>query len=189
MITYKNKNKSFTLIELLVVIAVIGLISSIVLVSMKGTREKARMTKAQEDLKQIETAIIVTRDEEDKVLGQITGHWCSDCACRNVGDLSTLPDSHQCIINLRTAFNKIGLPLLKDPWGSPYLIDENENECAWSEAYAHCRNDSINSAGPDRTYIATDIIIDSKIGASYDNDGPGRLVPLHACPPYVPICP
>ncbi len=40
------RNKGFTLIELLVVIAIIGLISSIVLVSLKGTREKARIAKA-----------------------------------------------------------------------------------------------------------------------------------------------
>ena len=38
-------NKSFTLIELLVVIAVIGLLTSIVMVSMKGTRGKAKITK------------------------------------------------------------------------------------------------------------------------------------------------
>ncbi len=36
----------FTLIELLVIIAIIGLISSIVLVNLKGTREKARIAKA-----------------------------------------------------------------------------------------------------------------------------------------------
>ncbi len=40
------RNKGFTLIELLVVIAIIGLISSIVLVNLKGTREKARIAKA-----------------------------------------------------------------------------------------------------------------------------------------------
>ena len=43
-----NNGKSFTLIELLVVIAVIGLLSSIVLVNTKGTREKARISKALE---------------------------------------------------------------------------------------------------------------------------------------------
>ncbi len=43
-----KKNKSFTLIELLVVIAIIGLLSSIVLVNMKGTRDKARIAKGLE---------------------------------------------------------------------------------------------------------------------------------------------
>lgn len=39
------KQKSFTLIELLVVIAIIGLLASIVLVSMRGVRSKARIAK------------------------------------------------------------------------------------------------------------------------------------------------
>ncbi len=42
------KNKAFTLIELLVAISIIGLLSSIVLVSLKGTREKAKIAKSLE---------------------------------------------------------------------------------------------------------------------------------------------
>ncbi len=37
-----KKTQGFTLIELLVVIAIIGILSSVVLVSLSGTREKAR---------------------------------------------------------------------------------------------------------------------------------------------------
>jgi len=40
-----KKNKAFTLIEILVVITIIGLLSSIVLVAIKSTKEKARIVK------------------------------------------------------------------------------------------------------------------------------------------------
>jgi len=51
------KRKSFTLIELLVVIAIIGLLSSIVLVSLSGVREKARDTRRISDMNQIILAL------------------------------------------------------------------------------------------------------------------------------------
>ena len=44
------KRKSFTLIELLVVIAIIGLLSSIVLVSINGVRAKARDVRRKSDI-------------------------------------------------------------------------------------------------------------------------------------------
>lgn len=52
-----NKEKGFTLIELLVVIAVIGLLASIVLVSLRGVREKAKITKVLEFSGQINRAL------------------------------------------------------------------------------------------------------------------------------------
>lgn len=48
------KNRGFTLVELLVVIAIIGLLSSIVLVSLAGTRAKARDAVRMADLRQIQ---------------------------------------------------------------------------------------------------------------------------------------
>lgn len=53
----KKYSNAFTLIELLVVIAIIGILSSVVLASLSGARESAKITKTVSDLEQIETAL------------------------------------------------------------------------------------------------------------------------------------
>lgn len=56
-----NKN-GFTLIELLVVIAVIGVLATVVLVSLNNARKKARDVRRLEDTKQIVTALYMYYD-------------------------------------------------------------------------------------------------------------------------------
>ena len=50
-----KSNKAFTLVELLVAITIIGLLSTIVFVSLSGVRDKARITKGLYFAKQLET--------------------------------------------------------------------------------------------------------------------------------------
>ncbi len=53
----KINNKGFTLIELLVVIAIIGILASVVLVSVNAARGKAQDVKIVSGVKQIKTII------------------------------------------------------------------------------------------------------------------------------------
>jgi prepilin-type N-terminal cleavage/methylation domain-containing protein len=57
-----RKDGGFSLIELLVVIALIGVLSTIALMSFAGTRTKARDAKRKADLHQVQTALGVFYD-------------------------------------------------------------------------------------------------------------------------------
>lgn len=58
-----KKQKGFTLIELLVVIAIIGILASVVLVSLGGARSKARDARRESDIRQISLAMEMYYDQ------------------------------------------------------------------------------------------------------------------------------
>lgn len=60
-----HSNKGFTLIELLVVIAIIGLLASVVLVSLNKARAKARDARRQSDLDSIKVALELYYDNHN----------------------------------------------------------------------------------------------------------------------------
>jgi type II secretion system protein G len=73
----KRDKKGFTLIELLVVIAIIGILATIVLVSLNTARQKARDVRRIADMRQIALALEMYYD--DNPLGYPGGTNLANC--------------------------------------------------------------------------------------------------------------
>jgi prepilin-type N-terminal cleavage/methylation domain-containing protein len=74
--------RGFTLIELLVVIAIIGLLASMVLVSLNSARRKGRITKRLGDISQIRKALELYYNNNNAYPNSYTGNpsgWRSQC--------------------------------------------------------------------------------------------------------------
>ena len=73
-----SSNAGFTLIELLVVIAIIGMLSSVVLASLNGARNKGKDARRIADLKQIQIALELYYSDNNAY--PISSGWRSECA-------------------------------------------------------------------------------------------------------------
>jgi type II secretion system protein G len=78
---YKFKNNiGFTLIELLVVISIIGLLASVVLVSLSSARQKSRVAKRLTDLKQVQTALELYYGDYNRYPTTTLGAFRGECS-------------------------------------------------------------------------------------------------------------
>lgn len=149
------RKKGFTLIELLIVIAIIGVLATIIVASLSNARDRSRVASTQLELRELQRIFFEYQIVTDTTIRDTTGRNCSDCSCRNIADISALPESHICIQRWRSAIDRIAEAIdndidstryYEDAWGAPYLLDENEGEVV---AELGCRADIIRSAGPD----------------------------------------
>jgi len=84
-----KKSRGFTLIELLVVIAIIGILAAIVLVSVRGARNKAYDAEIKTELSQIRASAEMYYDDNQSYSGytvpsNLTPPGCSDDASYNI---------------------------------------------------------------------------------------------------------
>ncbi|MFT7644666.1 MAG: prepilin-type N-terminal cleavage/methylation domain-containing protein [Candidatus Paceibacteria bacterium] len=151
----KLEPQGFTLIELLVVISIIGLLASVALGSLSDARNTALYTAVKSDIRLIHSAFYAT-DQPSSPIKNITGSGCSVCVCWDLGaiNLRSLDENSPCRDRWRETIDRITLAsdllqdssdLYRDPWGSPYLLDENEMEFSTDP----CRRDSLSSVGED----------------------------------------
>ncbi|MFA6295318.1 MAG: type II secretion system protein [Candidatus Paceibacterota bacterium] len=103
---YSSKNNGFTLIELLVVISIIGTLSSVVLASLSGSKDKANDAKKMVEVKSISTAIELYKSsnngEGPGSFQTAEGHYATD-----IGDGSTIGPAVEGSVAYETAMGQL----------------------------------------------------------------------------------
>jgi len=159
----RNNTTGFTLIELIIVVVIIAVLATLGLNSYSRITKQANETRVKSDLNSIKKAVILARSISKKTLGEITGDWCTACTVCS-GNLKNVPDTHACVQDYQRFISRIQpyediSHIKRDPWGSPYTLDENDGEFASNR----CRPDTIRSVGPDGIYANSDDIVVSLI--------------------------
>ncbi|NTU69775.1 type II secretion system protein [bacterium] len=176
-----NKN-GFTLIELLVAVAIIGTIAIIMLSRFGLAMEAASEARMKSDLTTITRAINMAKSITGLPLAEITNSenssW-NNCSGR---DLRNIPETDQCILDIKAAFQKMeqksGVGITgnypRDQWKSPYLIDENED----TVQYPCGSDDPWGAPGQKMKDMLVSVGPDGRLNTS-DDTWSGELKVLH----------
>lgn len=112
---------AFTLVEVLVVIAIIGILAAAVLVNLNDARDSSKVAKAEAELKAIETAFKLYREETGSM--PTGADRCTICGFRT-GNQSVQEQWETVILPDVAARTSARLPA-RDPWGQYYAYDNN----------------------------------------------------------------
>jgi len=112
-----KKQKGFTLIELLVVIAIIGILASIVLVSLGGARAKARDAQRLSDVKQLALILEMESSGGSAALVTCVTADADVTTCEGPGEVSQFAN-------------------FSDPTGSGACTNVSEDVCQYSVSQA-----------------------------------------------------
>lgn len=132
----------FTIVELLIVIVVIAILAAITIVAYNGIQQRSQTAKIDADLASLVKAIKGARVNADKPLREITfagstpSNTATTCMAKPANtDLAALSKTADtCWTVYLTSLQRISdasgvnVTNLVDPWGRPYMIDENEQE-------------------------------------------------------------
>lgn len=122
--------------------------------------EKGRKVQAEKTLHELSGLFSVAL-QSGVLLEYVTGRNCSECPCRGQ-DLIYLPNVNVCVQQweeavmrlfqlLKIQGSAVPVSFLRDPWNSPYAINENAA--------------SIRSAGPDGVLYTLDDLAVEIVGA------------------------
>ena len=164
--SFSQRRRGYTLVELLISLSILSLLTSVVFSSIQTARTKANVSKAKADMSSFIRAVVIAQGESKKTLMTMSANGgstipnCSMCEASCSGDLRA--SGGICYTNWVAVLNGVqnnsgGIIgnitfISRDPWGSPYLVDESQGEggnCSLIDTIKSVGRDGMNGTSDD----------------------------------------